>query len=529
MTYIGKSPCDSGVVMSDSQAFECSRAARRWTLVAAILGSSMAFMDGTVVNVALPAIQRNLNAPVSDGQWVMESYALFLSALLLVGGALGDRFGRRRIFVIGSVVFALSSIACALSGTAAQLIGTRAIQGIGAALLIPGSLALISAAYPPAERGAAIGTWSAFSAITAAIGPVIGGFIVEHYSWKWAFLLNVPLSAALLIICLIKVPGDLGRPSHDPVDVPGAALATTGLAGMVFALIEGPARGWADPVVWGSAGVGILAAALFFVVEVRSRHPMLPLSLFRDRNFAGANLLTFLLYASLGGSLFFLPLNLIQVQGYSATSAGAAFLPLITIMFVLSRWTGGLADRVGAKLPLVVGPTVAAAGFALFALPGIDPNYWETFFPAICVLGVGMSITVAPLTTTVMNAVAGDLVGTASGVNNAVSRAAGLLAIAVFGIVLIRGFDTTLGPALGRLNLSDGMLSSVMAQRQKLAGIVIPANMPSNDALALRQAIGMSFVTGFRWVMGISASLALISAISAWWFIDTKKNLKTRS
>lgn len=490
--------------------------------MAAILGSSMAFMDGTVVNVALPAIQRDLNAATSDAQWVMESYALLLSALLLVGGVLGDRYGRRRIFIIGSVLFAASSAACALSGSPTQLIVTRAIQGIGAALLIPGSLALISAAYPPAERGAAIGTWSAFSAITAAIGPVIGGFIVEHYSWKWAFLLNLPLSAVLLFICIVKVPADLGRMRKDPVDIGGAILATVALAGVIFALIEGPVRGWTNASVWVSAGLGVIGAALFVWVENRSKSPMLPLGLFRERNFAGANGLTLLLYAALGGSLFFLPLNLIQVQDYGATAAGAAFLPLIAIMFTLSRWAGGLVDRFGSRLPLIVGPFIAAIGFALFAVPGINPNYWITFFPAICVLGVGMSITVAPLTTTVMNSVTVDLAGTASGVNNAVSRAGGLFAIALFGIVLIGAFDARLDTELSGLHVDAHLAAYLVAQRQKLAGIVLPESISTHDALALKHAIGNAFVEGFRRVMLLSGGLALLSAVCAWLFIDGK-------
>lgn len=481
-------------------------------------------MDGTVVNVALPAIQRSFNAATSDAQWVMESYALLLSALLLVGGALGDRYGRRRIFIIGVVVFAVSSAACAFSGSALQLIITRAIQGIGAALLIPGSLALISAAYPPTERGAAIGSWSAFSAITAAIGPVIGGFIVEHYSWKWAFLLNLPLSAALLLICIVKLPADLDNTRGGAVDIGGALAATVALAGVVFALIEGPVKGWASGLVIGSAGLGFVGAVLFVAIEHRTKAPMLPLTLFRERNFAGANVLTLLLYAALGGSLFFLPLDLIQVQGYGATAAGAAFLPFIAIMFSLSRWAGGLVDRFGSKHTLMVGPAIASVGFALFAVPGISPHYWMTFFPAIGVLGVGMSITVAPLTTTVMNSVGVELAGTASGVNNAVSRAGGLFAIAIFGIVLLWVFNARLQSGLAALHLNTALTSPILAQRQKLAGIVMPMETPAQIAVAIKQVIGRSFVAGFRVVMLLSAALALLAAICAWLFIDGKSS-----
>ncbi len=490
--------------------------------MAAILGSSLSFIDGTVVNVTLPTIQRELGATSSDVQWVMESYALFLASLLLVGGALGDRFGRKRIFMIGAGLFTLASIGCSLSSTVEMLISARAIQGIGAALLVPGSLALISATFPQLERGAAIGTWSAFSGITAAFGPVLGGFLVEHYSWTWAFLINAPVGVVLLAICAAKVPESKGNANAGPVDVLGASLVTIGLAGLVFAFIEAPARGWSAAPIWMSAMIGVLALLLFVRVEMRAASPMMPLNLFHERNFAGANILTLLLYAALGGSLFFLPLNLIQVQGYGATAAGAALLPFIAIMFLLSRWTGSLVDRFGSKLPLVVGPTIAAAGFAMFALPSSESTYWTAFFPAICVLGLGMSVTVAPLTTTVMNAVRGELTGTASGINNAVSRAAALLAIALFGFVLALVFNATLDSGLRQLHAPAALVSAVVAQRAKLAGIVIPSGYPDATVSAIKHAVSNSFVLGFRWVMLISSGMALLSAISAWIFIEGK-------
>jgi EmrB/QacA subfamily drug resistance transporter len=522
MSLAGKPPCDSAVILSGTMAMPCAASSRRWTLVAAIVGSGLAFIDSTVVNVALPAIQRELGASTADAQWVMESYALFLSSLLLVGGALGDRFGRRRMFMLGVTLFVAASIGCALSADVNQLIATRALQGVGAALLVPGSLALISATYPQAERGAAIGTWSAFSGITAAVGPVLGGFLIEHYSWRWAFLLNVPVGVVLLAICAMKVPESMGASRRQPVDVGGAMLVTLGLAGVVFALIEAPARGWTAAPILLAATIGVLALALFVRVEARGNAPMLPLGLFRRRDFAGANLLTLLLYAALGGALFFLPLNLIQVQGYGATAAGAALLPFIAIMFLLSRWAGRLVDVFGSKLPLMIGPTVAACGFALFTIPSIDAAYWSGFFPATCVLGLGMSITVAPLTTTVMNAVGAELAGTASGVNNAVSRAAGLLAIAAFGIVLTAAFDARLADALASLSLPSGLASAVLEQREKLAGIVIPQDAPAAAAADLQRVIGHAFVAGFRWVMWLSAGLALLSAVCAWLLIDGK-------
>ena len=522
MSQIGKPPCDKGVIMHGAVTETCSAPSRRWTLVAAILGSSLAFIDGTVVNVALPSIQREMGATVSDAQWIMESYALFLASFLLVGGVLGDRFGRRRIFMFGIGLFTLASIGCSLSGAVGPLIVARAIQGIGAALLVPGSLALISATFPQSERGAAIGTWSAFTGITAAIGPVIGGFLVDHYSWTWAFLVNVPVGIALLVICMTKVPESLGASSRGAIDMPGAGLATIGLAGIVFALIEAPSRGWSATPIWAAAVMGVVALLLFARVEARSAAPMLPLGLFRDRNFAGSNLLTLLLYAALGGSLFFLPLDLIQVQGYSATAAGAALLPFIAIMFLLSRWAGTLVDVFGAKLPLVTGPVIAAVGFGLFTLPSIGSSYWMTFFPAICVLGLGMSITVAPLTTTVMNAFGAELAGTASGINNAVSRVAALLAIALFGVVLTQVFNASLSGGLAAMHAPVELVSSVVAQQQKLAGIVLPDGYPAATVDATKRVIALSFVAGFRWVMSISAGLALLSAVSAWMLIEGK-------
>ena len=495
---------------------DCSESARRWTLVAAIIGSGMAFVDGTIVNVALPAIQRSMNASTADAQWVMEAYALLLSALLLVGGVLGDHFGRRRMFALGAAVFTVASLACALAPGITALIVARGVQGLGAALLVPGSLSLISSAYPKERRGAAIGTWSAFSGITAAVGPVIGGFLVEHVSWHWAFLINLPLGIALVALCRWRVPESRGADAGR-IDAMGAVLATVGLAGVVFALIEGPVRGWISPMVVSAAVVGLAGITAFLLVEQRIASPMLSLALFRDRDFAGANALTFLLYAALGGSLFFVPLNLIQVQGYGATGAGASLLPFVAIMFVLSRWTGQLVDRVGARLPLVIGPIIAGAGFALYAIPGVGGSYWTTFFPASCVLGLGMSITIAPLTTTVMNALDPSLAGTASGVNNAVSRVAGLLAIAAFGVLLTHAFNAALSDGLANARFPTGTVQAILAQKAKLAGIDLPAG-----AQAARRIVDEAFVAGFRRVMLLSAGLAWLSAVVAGFSIRTR-------
>jgi EmrB/QacA subfamily drug resistance transporter len=521
MSQIGKPPGDDALIRNGGAATLHSPAVKRWVLVATILGSSMAFVDGTIVNVALPSIQSDLSATASQMQWVVESYALFLASLLLVGGALGDHFGRRRIFLIGVALFAAASVGCAVAGDVSMLIMARGIQGIGGALLVPGSLALISASFPEQERGRAIGTWSGFSGITAAVGPVLGGLLIDHYSWVWAFLINIPFAIVVLVIGWRHVPESRGAASRE-LDGLGALLATIGLGGIVYAFIEAPARHWGSAAVLTALLTGCAATALFIAVESRVRSPMVPLSLFRNRNFAGANLLTLWLYAALGGGLFYFPLNLIQVQGYSATAAGAALLPFILIMFILSRWAGRLVDSVGSKLPLVAGPAIAAAGFALFAWPGIGGNYWLTFFPAVVVLGLGMAVTVAPLTTTVMNSIGADQAGIASGVNNAVSRIAALLAIAVFGMVMAWVFDTSLTDKLAAMDASRDVVNFLEGQRDKLAGASFPANIDGTSAAMIRRAVGESFVAGFRWIMLLSAGLALLSALAAWLLIESK-------
>lgn len=517
-------PCDEAVIKSKVAEAPCPKASGPWILAATILGSSMAFIDGTVVNVALPALQTNLNATVVDVQWVVEAYALFLAALLLAGGSLGDHFGRKRIYAIGVSLFALASMWCGLAPNINQLIIGRALQGVGGALLVPGGLAIISASFSEEKRGQAIGTWSGFTAITAAIGPVFGGWLIEHVSWRAVFFINAPIALIVLALVFLHVP-ESRDPESRGLDWIGAVLATLSLGTIVYGLIESSRRGFADPVIIAALIFGVVALVVFLIVEARQKNPMLPLTLFRSRNFAGANLLTLFLYTSLSGALFFMPLNLIQVQGYTATAAGAALLPFIVIMFLLSRWSGGLVKHYGAKLPLVVGPIIASVGFALFMVPGVGAktsSYWSTFFPAVVVLGLGMAVSVAPLTTTVMNAVKQNRAGIASGINNAVSRTAGLLAVAVLGIVMLHSFNSQLDRRLQTLGVAPEVKQALDSQRTKLAGAELPTNVDPALASLLRQAVEESFVAGFRRVVAVAAALALLSALSAWLLIEGK-------
>ncbi len=482
----------------------------------------MAFIDGTVVNVALPSLQANFHATVQGVQWVVESYALFLAALLLVGGSLGDHFGRKRIYGVGVALFAVSSVWCGLAPNLGQLIAARAVQGVGGALLVPGSLAIIGSSFRPEERGRAIGTWSGFTAITAAIGPVMGGWLIDHVSWRAAFLINIPIAAAVLAITARYVPESRDPAAGHRLDWLGAALATLSLGTIVYGLIESSRLGFNHPQVLAALIGGAITSLLLVGVEWRVQEPMLPLALFRSREFSGANLLTLFLYMALAGGLFFLPLNLIQVQSYTATAAGAAMLPFIVIMFLLSRWSGGLVVRYGARLPMIVGPIIAGLGFGLFMVPGAGGSYWRTFFPAAIVLGLGMATTVAPLTTTVMGAVSESRAGIASGVNNAVSRTAGLLAIAVLGIIMQVAFNDELDQRLTRLRVAPEVQSLLNEQRVKLAGIELPASIPEEQRRGLKAAIDGSFIAGYRAVMGTAAALALLGALSAGLLIGSR-------
>lgn len=514
-----RQPCDEAVVESAPERGPCARAVGRWVLAAAVIGSGITFIDGTVVNVALPVLQERLGASVTEAQWVVESYALMLAALILVGGSLGDRYGRRRVFATGVAVFAAASAWCGLAPDVGHLIVARAAQGLGAALLVPGSLALISANFSREQRGRAIGTWSGLTSIAAGAGPVLGGWLVEHASWRWIFFINLPLAAVVLAVTLWRVPESRDETARGRPDWAGSALAVAGLGALVYALIESGNRGF-DRVVVSCLAGGAAALAAFLFVETRLESPVVPPGLFRSKTFAGTNLLTLLLYAALSGALFFVPFNLIQVQGYTPTQAGAALVPFVLTMFALSRWAGGLVDRYGARLPLTVGPLVTAAGFALFARPGVGGSYWTTFFPAVMLMSAGMATSVAPLTTAVMGAVDERRAGTASGINNAVSRVAGLLSVAVLGAVVLFTFNRGLDARLARLDLPPAAVREIDAQRTRLAAAEPPASLNDAERAEVRRALDESFVAGFRAAVFVAAALALAGALSAWLLVE---------
>jgi EmrB/QacA subfamily drug resistance transporter len=500
-----------------------SSSQKNWLLAATILGSSMAFIDSTVVNVALPALQSTFHASVVDVQWVVESYGLLLAALILVGGSLGDLLGRRLVFLAGVALFAAASAWCGLSANIHQLILARSVQGVGAALLVPGSLAIISTSFDEKSRGRAIGTWSGFTAITTAIGPVLGGWLVQHASWRWVFLLNLPLAAAVILISIWKITESRNSAIRS-VDWLGGVLAILGLSGVVSGLLESVNLGWRNPFVYGSLMAGFACLILFLRIEAKVTSPMLPLSMFDSRGFSGANLLTLCLYAAVGIFFFVFPLDLIQVQGYSTTATGAALLPFILLMFLLSRWSGGLVARYGARGPLITGPLCTAVGFVLFALPSFGGSYWKMFFPPVLIVGFGMAVTVAPLTTVVMSSAKQEQAGAASGINNAVARVAGVLAIAVLGIIMVSAFSSRLQQVLAHTAVPPVIVQQLQANSSKLGGLQVPEGIDEPTRGLISEAIKRSFVFGFRIVMLICAGLALASAVIAWLSIGSESH-----
>lgn len=488
---------------------------QRLTLIATILGSTVVFLDSTVVNVALPAISDGLDVGLAGQQWVVEAYTLALVSLLLVGGSLGDQFGRRRMFVFGLIGFGATSILCAIAPSDVFLVVARALQGITGALLVPGSLAIVASTFEGEARGKAVGTWTAWTGIATVIGPAGGGALIGITSWRAIFWVNIPLIAATVALTLHSVEESRDEDAFLGIDWAGIVLSAVGLGAPTFALIEQPSRGWGDPVVWASMLVGVLCFGLFILREAKARHPMLPLGLFRIRNFWVTNLTTLSTYAGLIGGLFFVGLYLQQVVGYSPLEAGLATTPISILMFFLSPRFGRMASGTGPRLPMTAGPVVG--GIGLLLMMRIDPggSYLGDVLPGLLIFGIGLSATVAPLTATVLDSVDEHRVGVASGVNNGVSRVAGLLAIAVLGAVISASFGAKLDDQLGPAPLSAPAVAAVDKAKEKPLAVPEPEDVSGAEADRVVRAAEDASTSSFRLGIGIAGILMILGGIVA--------------
>jgi len=506
-------PCTQAV--SATADAPCAPANRKWILIATILGSSIAFMDGSVVNVALPTLQARFSATSGGIQWIVQSYALFGAALLLPGGSIGDRYGRRRTYLWGVALFALASAACAASASLGQLIAARAVQGVGAALLIPQGLSILSASFPTAERGRAIGTWSAWTSVFASLGPVAGGWLIQVWSWRLIFLVNLPL--ALLVFMLApRIPESRavsGGPAR-PLDRLGATLATLSFAAIIYSLSFGAQLGWSNPRVLWPLVLGLALLAGFLRSQSSRSNAMMPLWLFGIPRFLAANLLTFLLYGALYGALFVIPFYLIQVRHYPTSAAGAVFVPLMAIMFFFSARVGGLIPKVGERVLLFTGATFAGAGFTALALLDNLHGYVLSVLPGVLLLGVGMTLAVSPLTNAVMSSVPESDTGIASAVNNTLSRLAGLLAVSLLSLLLAHGFAAALGTQLRVSSLPVETRDQLIANRSRLRDTPIPASLTREQQTEAASILDRAFLSGFRLVMLASATAAWSGALA---------------
>ncbi|HZN90459.1 MAG TPA: DHA2 family efflux MFS transporter permease subunit [Thermoleophilaceae bacterium] len=490
-----------------------TEARKRLVLIAAILGTTVVTVDATVVNVALPAIADDLGGGLAGQQWTSNAYLVTLGSLLLIGGSLGDLFGERRMFATGVLGFGVTSVFCALAPTIELLVVARALQGVAGALLTPAALAVIVTAFPPAERGKAVGAWTAWGGIGTVLGPLIGGQLVDTASWRWIFAINIPIVIVTLVLVFRAVPEGRERPAEARVDVVGGLLCAFGLAAMTFGLIEQPLRGWGDPAVALPLVIGALLFAGFLVWEARSQHPMLPLALFRRRNFAIGNIETFSMYAGLGLLFFFLVLFLQQVAGYSALAAGTASLPVTIVMFLLSMRFGMLADRHGPRFFMGVGPLVAALGLAWFLRLGADVDYLTDLLPGLLVFALGLSMTVAPLTATVLADADERNAGIASGVNNAIARVASLVAIAAVGALVAASFGSSLDDELGDAASRPDVAPSVeQAKKQPLAEVVVEG-APEGVQAEVADAAEDASVSAFHVGIGIATVLVALGGV----------------
>ena len=497
----------------------------KWIMVSAILASAMAFIDSTALNVVLPSLQKSLNATGADLFWLLNAYLLMLASLILIGGSLGDKLGRKKVFMLGIFIFIIGSAACGFSPSIFLLIIFRIIQGIGGALMIPGSLSLISSSINETERGKAIGTWSAITTIVTMGGPILGGGLADAGLWRYIFFINVPIGIIALIILWLKVSESRDEDADKAVDIWGAIAIALSLALITFGFLRVPAVGFHHPQVYITLPLGVLLLFVFLLIEKRSKHPMMPLYLFSNMTFTGVNLLTFFLYAGLGAGMLFLSLNLVQAQGYSQLQSGLTFLPFTILMIIIARYAGAFADKHGPRLLLIMGPGIAGMGLLILSFVGQTAgpsSYWTTFFPGIIVFGFGMSLTVAPLTATVMGSVSNHLSGTASGVNNALTRISNVFANAIFGALAVLFFVGVLQDHIKNLPLDARTRQEVTDEGTNLGNAKPPANLNANNKKTIALVYRESFIHAYASIMRISGGLGLLGAIMTAIFIRNK-------
>lgn len=484
---------------------------KRLILVATVLASGMAFLDSSIVNIALPSLQKSFGATFIDMQWVINAYALTSAALLLLGGALGDRFGQRKVFSAGIGLFIAASLSAAFAHSLLLLIIARAVQGLGAAIMIPGSLAILNVSFPENERGRVIGLWAGVSGGMAAFGSFLGGVLIQHFGWQSVFYINVPLGIIALCACLVSVRDH----AHEKraLDIVGTLLITFGLFGIAYGLMEAPIVGWGTWQTSGSLVIGVLLLISFIRQEMKSRTPMVPLEIFKNSNVVGANLATFFLYGALSAVFFLLALNLQQVQGLSPSATAIGLLPFPLLIMLFAGRGGQWADKIGPRMPMILGPLLVASGMALLAVPSVGVPVWY-FLPGIVLWALGMCVIIAPLTKSALS-VEMKLSGAASGVNNAVSRVAGLLAIAVIGIAMIGLFHKSLNVSLQPIALSSGEQQQISGHVDQLAGMELPSSLDADRALAVHEAVKLSFVYAWRWIILVNVIFALLSSFIA--------------
>jgi EmrB/QacA subfamily drug resistance transporter len=494
----------------------------KWIMVSAILASAMAFIDATALNVVLPALQKSLNATGTDLFWLLNAYLLMLASLILIGGSLGDKLGRKKIFMAGIIIFIAGSAACGMAPGITFLIAFRIVQGIGGALMIPGSLSLISSSINEKERGRAIGTWSAVTTIVTMGGPVLGGALADAGLWRFIFFINVQIGLAALVILWFQVTESRDTDSDRAVDIPGAVTIALGLALLTFGFLRAPATGWGSMQVICPLGAGVLFFIAFIIIQRKSKHPMMPLQLFSNLTFSGANLLTFFLYAGLGSGMLFLSLNLVQVQGYSQLQSGLTFLPFTVLMVAIARFAGALADKYGPRRLLILGPALAGAGLLIlsFVKQTSGPaDYWTTFFPGIIVFGLGMSFTVAPLTATVMGSVSDHFSGTASGINNALTRIANVFANAIFGALAVLFFSGALQAEIKNVPITVKEKQAVIAETANLGNAKVPAIVNTSQKQRIEKLYHAGFISAYQKILKLSAALGFLGALMSFLFI----------